>query len=105
MPTPALPDAHARAAAVLTAAGLTVLDTNTNGTGVRVQAAPYDPDHSFVVPVINGRENYPPLLPEYNNRRSAWVRLMQAARNALTGAGWERLYETDSGGEFRPPAE
>ncbi|RNG14302.1 hypothetical protein [Streptomyces botrytidirepellens] len=114
MPTPALPDVHARAAAVLTAAGLTVLDADTDtdtgadadadGTGVRVRPAPYDPGHSFVVPVVHGRENFPPPLAEYDDRRSAWIELMQAARNALTDAGWQRLLRTDNGAEFRPPA-
>ncbi|MEU6071903.1 hypothetical protein ABZ864_47670 [Streptomyces sp. NPDC047082] len=106
MPTPALPDAHRRAAAVLSAAGLTVLDTedgDTGETGLRVRTSEHSPDHTLVVPVVNGREQFPPPLPQHNERRSTWVGLMQAARNALTAAGWTRLFETPTGGEFTPP--
>lgn len=105
MSTPALPDFHRRAATVLTAAGLTVLDSDsdTNATGLRVRHAQHSPDHTFVAPVVDGLEECPPLLPQHNDRRSTWVRLMQAARNALTTAGWERLWETSTGGGFIPP--
>ncbi|MFH0245924.1 hypothetical protein ACGRHY_26715 [Streptomyces sp. HK10] len=109
MLTPALPDVHRRAAAVLAAANLTVLDTatdtGTDATGLRVRPAPRSPEHTLVVPVVNGLEELPPPLPQHNDRRAAWVRLMQAARNTLTATGWERLWETSTGGEFLPPDE
>lgn len=107
MPTPALSDVHHSAATVLTAAGLTVLDhgTDTAGaTGLRVRPALHSPAHVFVVPVVNGLEDYPLPFPQHNDRRSAWVGLMQAARKALRAAGWERLEETPGGGEFIAPA-
>ncbi|MEU6594126.1 hypothetical protein ABZ923_33790 [Streptomyces sp. NPDC046881] len=109
MLTPALPDVHRRAAAVLAAAGLSVLDTETDtgtdATGLRVRPAQDSPEHTLVAPVVNGLEELPPPLPQHNDRRAAWVRLMQAARNTLTAAGWERLWVTPTGGEFLPPDE
>ena len=104
MSMPALSGSHRRAATVLVAAGLTVLDTDATGTGLRIRSGEESPDNTLVVPVVDGVEDFPPPFPLYNDRRSKWVGLMQAARNALTAAGWERLFETPTGGEFSPPA-
>ena len=103
MPTPALPDGHRRTANVLAAAGLTVLDTDSRATGLRVRPAPHSPKHTLVAPVVNGLEELPPPLPQNNDRRAAWVQLMQAACDNLTAAGWERLWETSTGSAFLPP--
>ncbi|MFD4577425.1 hypothetical protein ACFWNK_34020 [Streptomyces sp. NPDC058417] len=103
-PTVGPPGGHRRAAAVLAAAGLTVLDnTDTGTTGLRVRSGEDCPEHTLVVPVVNGLEERPPPLPQNHEQLAAWVRLMQTARNTLTAAGWGRLWETSTGGDFLPP--
>lgn len=105
-PSPAQTDVLGRAASVLAAAGLTILDADSDGTGLRIRPAEPLSDHphvTLVAPVVNGREGYPPY-PQHTDRRSTWAQLMKAARNALTAAGWERIWEEDTGGEFSPPS-
>ncbi|MGX4694457.1 hypothetical protein [Streptomyces sp. JNUCC 63] len=103
MPTPAPTAFHRCAATLLTAAGLTVLDADSTGTGVRIRPATRSPRHILIVPVVNGNEDCPPPLPQHDPRRSMWTRLMQTSRDALTAADWTRHGETPTGGEFIPP--
>ncbi|MFE1289718.1 hypothetical protein [Streptomyces sp. NPDC058751] len=89
------------AEAVLTAAGLPVIDNAmTSLTGVTVYPAKYRADAVRVVPVVHGQERRPGDRPEFNEQRAEWGRLITTARDALVAAGWERRGEGPMGGEF-----
>ncbi|WNZ14892.1 hypothetical protein [Streptomyces sp. 11x1] len=89
------------AEAVLSAAGLTVIDdAMTSLTGVIVYPAKYAMDAVRVVPVVHGQERRPDDRPGFYEQRVEWGRLMAAARDALVAAGWERHGQGPTGGEF-----
>ncbi|WP_329317204.1 hypothetical protein OG723_44410 (plasmid) [Streptomyces sp. NBC_01278] len=88
------------ATAVLTAAGLTVLDPGSKGTGVVLHPVENFTDAVEVRPVVNGLENCPMGAGDFNERRAEWVCIMAAARTALTETGWERWGETPRYGRF-----
>lgn len=88
------------AAEVLTSAGLAVLEPGAARTGVILRPAPNRTDVVEVHPVVNGLENCPTGTGNFNDRRVEWVRIMAAARTALTDSGWERRGETMTYGRF-----
>ncbi|MFI8265354.1 hypothetical protein [Streptomyces sp. NPDC085665] len=88
------------AAAVLASAGISVLELGAKGTGVVLHPVPGFTDQVEVRPVVNGLENCPMGGSYFNDRRAEWVRIMAAARTALTETGWERRGETLTYGRF-----